>query len=71
MAQARKLPAPRYTVIGETGPEHAKTFTVEVRLGKEWSSQASGHSKKAAGQKAAQQLLEKLAGNLEASKAAE
>jgi ribonuclease III len=70
-AQARKLPAPRYVVISETGPEHSKTFTVEVRLGRDWSSQASGHSKKAAGQKAAQQVLEKLAGNGEVSEAAE
>jgi ribonuclease III len=70
-AQARKLPAPRYVVIGEAGPEHSKTFTVEVRLGKDWSSQANGHSKKAAGQKAAQQVLEKLAANGKASEAAE
>ncbi|HEY6341972.1 MAG TPA: ribonuclease III [Bryobacteraceae bacterium] len=70
-AQALKLPAPRYVVIGETGPEHSKTFTVEVRLGKDWSSQASGHSKKAAGQRAAQQVLGKLAANGEASEAAE
>src|SRR5580698_9232957 len=40
MAQAMKLPAPRYVVVEENGPEHAKTFTVEVRLGKEWVSQA-------------------------------
>jgi ribonuclease III len=70
-AQSLKLPAPRYVVISETGPEHSKTFTVEVRLGKDWSSQASGHSKKAAGQKAAQQILEKLAGNGKVSEAAE
>jgi ribonuclease III len=70
-AQALKLPAPRYVVISETGPEHSKTFTVEVRLGKDWSSQARGHSKKAAGQKAAQQVLEKLAANGKASEAAE
>jgi ribonuclease III len=69
-AQALKLPAPRYVVISETGPEHSKTFTVEVRLGKDWSSQASGYSKKAAGQKAAQQVLEKLAANGKASEAA-
>jgi ribonuclease III len=70
-AQALKLPAPRYVVIGEAGPEHSKTFTVEVRLGKDWSSQASGHSKKAAGQKAAQQVLEKLNPNGKASEAGE
>ena len=60
MAQARKLPPPRYIVISEEVPEHLKTFNVEVRLGKEWSSQAHGYSKKSAGQKAAQSLLRLL-----------
>ncbi|HLH40799.1 MAG TPA: ribonuclease III [Bryobacteraceae bacterium] len=60
MAQALKLPPPRYIIIGEDGPEHSKTFTVEVRLGKEWISQAQGLSKKSAGQRAAQQILQQL-----------
>jgi ribonuclease-3 len=60
MAQALKLPPPRYVIVGEDGPEHSKTFTVEVRLGKEWVSQAQGLSKKAAGQRAAQQILQQL-----------
>ncbi len=59
-AQALKLPAPRYVVVEEAGPEHSKTFTVEVRLGKQWVSRAQGHSKKSAGQKAAQQVLQQL-----------
>lgn len=66
MAQLMKLPPPRYLIVGEEGPEHSKTFTVEVRLGKEWSSQAQGLSKKAAGQQAAKQVIEQL---LEASPA--
>jgi ribonuclease-3 len=61
MAQTLKLPPPRYIIVGENGPEHAKTFTVEVRLGKDWSARAEGLSKKAAGQKAAQQVLQMLA----------
>ena len=60
MAQALKLPPPRYVIVGEDGPEHSKTFTVEVRLGKEWVSQAQGLSKKSAGQKAAKQILQQL-----------
>jgi ribonuclease III len=60
-AQALKLPAPRYVVVEEAGPEHSKTFTVEVRLGKDWLSRAEGQSKKSAGQKAAQQMLRQLA----------
>jgi ribonuclease-3 len=60
-AQSLKLPQPRYVIVAEEGPEHAKTFTVEVRLGKEWASQAQGLSKKAAGQKAAELILQQLA----------
>jgi ribonuclease III len=60
MAQALKLPPPRYVIVAEDGPEHSKTFTVEVRLGKEWVSQAQGLSKKSAGQRAAQQILAQL-----------
>lgn len=61
-AQALKLPQPRYTILEERGPEHAKTFLVEVRVGRDWVSQAEGLSKKSAGQKAAQQILEQLGG---------
>ncbi len=60
MAQTLKLPPPRYVIVNEDGPEHSKTFTVEVRLGKDWISQAQGMSKKSAGQKAAQQILQQL-----------
>lgn len=60
LAQSMKLPQPRYTIVEERGPEHAKTFLVEARVGREWVSRAEGFSKKSAGQKAAQQILEKL-----------
>ena len=58
--QKLKLPTPRYSIVHEQGPEHSKTFTVEVRVGKELSSRAEGNSKKSAGQKAAQIALEQL-----------
>jgi ribonuclease-3 len=61
MAQSRKLPQPRYLTIEERGPEHAKTFLVEVRVGREWIGRAEGLSKKSAGQRAAQQILQQLA----------
>jgi len=61
MAQALNLPQPRYSIVEERGPEHAKTFLVEVRVGRDWVSQAEGLSKKSAGQKAAQQILQQLA----------
>lgn len=60
LAQAMKFPQPRYLIIAEEGPEHSKTFTVEVRLGKDWSAAARGLSKKSAGQQAAQLLLEQM-----------
>jgi len=61
MAQSLKLPQPRYSILSEHGPEHAKTFVVEARVGRDWIGQAEGLSKKSAGQKAAQQILQQLA----------
>ncbi len=60
MAQALRLPQPRYSVLKESGPEHSKTFTIEVRLGKHLACQAEGSSKKSAGQRAAHRALEQL-----------
>lgn len=60
MAQTLKLPPPRYSIVTEDGPEHSKTFTVEVRVGQDWVSRAQGLSKKSAGQKAAEQVLQQL-----------
>jgi ribonuclease-3 len=59
-AQARKLPAPRYVVIEERGPDHSKVFIVEARLGKQAAASAAGSSKKAASQEAAALLLARL-----------
>jgi ribonuclease-3 len=63
LAQARNLPPPRYVVVREAGPEHSKTFTIEVRLGKEWTGQADGRTKKVAAQRAARAVYERLTGN--------
>jgi ribonuclease-3 len=60
LAQSLKLPQPRYAIVEERGPEHAKTFLVEVHVGRDWVSRAEGLSKKSAGQKAAQEILRKL-----------
>jgi len=59
-AQSRKLPQPRYAIVEERGPEHSKTFIVEVRVGKEWSGRGEGASKKIAAQKAAQKVYQRL-----------
>jgi ribonuclease III len=60
LAQARKLPQPRYVIVKEHGPEHSKTFTVEVRLGRDWTGKAEGFSKKSAAQNAARDVLTRL-----------
>ena len=59
-ARTFNLPAPRYSVVSEQGPAHARTFIVEVRLGNELAEQAQGDSKKSAGQMAAQAILQRL-----------
>ncbi len=59
-ATALGLPAPRYLIAKEAGPEHKKTFTVEARIGQLYADRAEGTSKKVAGQRAAQLVLEKL-----------
>jgi ribonuclease-3 len=60
MARALHLPLPKYSILEERGPEHAKTFLVEVRVGQECSGSAEGCSKKSAGQQAARQVLQQL-----------
>jgi len=60
LAQSRKLPQPRYSIVKERGPEHSKTFTVEVRVGKDLTGQAEGRTKKVAAQRAARGVYERL-----------
>jgi ribonuclease-3 len=59
-AQSRRLSVPKYVIVKERGPEHAKMFTVETRIGKLALSQAEGLSKKSASQKSAELALEAL-----------
>lgn len=60
LAQSRNLPPPKYSVVREKGPEHSKLFTVEVRVGKAWTGQAEGRTKKVAAQRAARTVYERL-----------
>jgi len=53
-----------YRLTGETGPDHAKTFSVSVLLGDEVAGSGSGRSKKEAEQMAARDALEKLGGDV-------
>lgn len=59
-AQTLGLPMPKYVIVKESGPEHKKTFTVEARVGSGFADRAEGTSKKAAGQRAAQLVLERI-----------
>lgn len=60
--QARGGPQPVYALVKEEGPEHKKTFTVEVRLPEPaiFVGRAQGATKKRAEQEAARQALEHL-----------
>ena len=62
-AGGRKQPV--YALVKEEGPEHKKTFTVEVRLPEpevaDFVARAQGPTKKRAEQEAARQVLERLA----------
>jgi ribonuclease-3 len=59
MARERQCPSPVYRVVAEAGPAHARTFTVEVRVGDICSAQADGSSKKSASQAAAKMIVVK------------
>lgn len=58
--QARRLPAARYDTVEARGPEHRKTFIIEVWVGERRLARGEGLSKKAAEQQAARQALERL-----------
>ncbi len=58
--QSRGLPLPHYELVATAGPDHARKFTVEVRLGNGVAARGEGASKKAASQQAAKSMLERL-----------
>lgn len=60
-AQARGLPTPSYTVTAQDGPAHAPHFTVRAEVKDHGNAEASGASKRAAEQAAAEKLLATLA----------
>lgn len=63
--QAERLNPAEYRVVEETGPEHQKTFVVEVRAGEDWMARGKGSSKKSAEVQAARELLVRLGRNAE------
>ena len=60
-SQATKSVTPRYRIVREVGPDHAKTFVAEVVLGEIIAGQGIGHSKQAAEQAAAEAAWEAAA----------
>jgi ribonuclease-3 len=60
--QKESLPAPVYKTLTSIGPDHRKTFIVEVCLGHYPLAKAKGFSKKNAEQRAAQIALKSLLG---------
>ena len=52
--------APEYRVLSEEGPEHERTFTVEVRIPSDLTGTGKGKSKRQSEQSAARDVLRKL-----------
>jgi ribonuclease-3 len=58
--QALGKPLPDYRIAGESGPDHRKTFSVDVVVNGEVLGSATGRAKKEAEQEAAREALLKL-----------
>ncbi|WP_164682732.1 ribonuclease III [Cyclonatronum proteinivorum] len=59
-AQARKLSVPEYKIVSETGPDHDKTFEVNVLINGAVEGMGKAKNKKKAEQAAAKLALDKL-----------
>ncbi len=60
-SQAEHKVTPRYRIVSETGPDHAKVFEAQVLLDGQVVGQGTGRSKQAAEQEAAEVALTSLA----------
>ena len=56
-AQGNGYTSPKYVLIGEEGPDHAKNFEMEVRIGKKPYGRGTGSSKQTAEKAAAREAL--------------
>ncbi len=56
--QSKGLPAPKYQVVQESGPDHSKDFVVEVSVNGKIIGRGEGKNKAAAEQESAQKALE-------------
>jgi ribonuclease-3 len=59
-AQAAFNITPRYVVVGSSGPDHAKVFMVEARVGEKVWGEGDGRSKQSAAQAAAKDALARV-----------
>jgi ribonuclease III len=66
LAQSRFRATPRYRVVAEHGPDHSKTFEIELELKGEALGRGRGRSKKDAEQAAAKLAMDELVRRLEA-----
>jgi ribonuclease III len=64
LVQAKHQKTPAYVLVEATGPDHAKTFVVEVRLGDNVLGRGSGKNKKTAEAEAARGALVILDGSV-------
>ncbi|MFZ3045347.1 MAG: putative dsRNA-binding protein, partial [Desulfatirhabdiaceae bacterium] len=60
LLQRAQKPTPQYQVVGETGPDHDKTFIVRITIDR-LQTQGFGKNKKLAEQNAAKNVLQLLA----------
>ena len=60
--QAQTQPAPVYNLVETTGPDHDRTFIIEVRSANNALARGTGKNKKSAEAEAARLALEKLTG---------
>ena len=58
--QAKNLPAPKYLVVSETGPDHNKEFVIEVVANGKQLAEGQGKSKSEAEQDAASNALKTM-----------
>jgi len=59
--QAQGRPLPRYDILSESGPPHARRFAVRCLLpDSEWSTEAEGPSRRGAEQRAAELMIARL-----------
>jgi ribonuclease-3 len=58
--QSRRLQSPIYETISSVGPDHAKTFTVVVKVDEKVMGKGTGRSKQEAEQNAADDALKRL-----------